>query len=73
VENNTLKAIQLISIILLAMWPILSLFALLKMRRRLFAEWTQIVWTLIIITMPVLGALSFLIVSPGKPSDNQTK
>ncbi len=55
---------QTINIILLILWPLLSILALLQIRKRRLTEWLQIAWTLIVLIIPILGAIAFFIVAP---------
>ncbi len=48
--------------------PALSLFALLALRRTHITGMTQVLWALLIVAVPVLGALAFLIVKPAGSS-----
>jgi hypothetical protein len=66
-ETNVLTVIQLANIAILVLWPILSIIALFKLRsNESFTDWIRITWVLIIIVVPILGAISFLIVRPAK-------
>ena len=55
---------QLLNIGLIVLWLALVLVALLQIRNRALSASSQIIWTLIVLLLPVLGALAFLIVSP---------
>jgi uncharacterized ion transporter superfamily protein YfcC len=69
-ETNVLALVQFANIAILVLWPTLSIIALLKLRvKESFTDWVRIAWTLIIIVVPILGAISFLIATPA----NQTK
>ena len=48
--------------------PALSLFALLALRRSHITGITQALWALLIVVVPVLGALAFFIVKPTENS-----
>lgn len=50
-----------------ALWLLLSLFALLLLRRRALTETAQAIWAVFIVVVPFLGALTFLILQPGSP------
>ncbi len=54
-------------LLVLLLWPVLSLAALFAMRSRPLSGVAQALWVLIIIGIPVLGPLAFFIV---KPSDH---
>jgi len=59
---------QIINIILVAMlllWPILSLIALFSLRKKPLSVETKTIWVLIILLIPVLGALAYYIIKPG--------
>ncbi len=51
-------------LLLISLWPVLSLAALFILRRRPLTGIAQAVWALMIIGIPVLGPLSFFIVMP---------
>ncbi len=51
-------------LLIIGFWPLLSLAALFVLRRRPLTGIAQAVWALMIIAIPVLGALSFFIVMP---------
>jgi uncharacterized ion transporter superfamily protein YfcC len=69
-ETNVLALVQFANIAILVLWPTLSIIALLKLRvKESFTDWVRIAWTLIIIVVPILGAISFLIATPA----NQNK
>ncbi len=59
-----LSTIQIINIALLILWPVLSLLALTQVRRKRLADWQQIAWVIIILIIPILGALAFFVVAP---------
>ncbi len=50
--------------------PALSLFTLLSLRRTHITGTTQVLWVLLIVAIPVLGALAFFIVKPTKNSQS---
>ena len=51
-------------LLLLGLWPILTLIALFALRQRPLTGIAQAVWALLIIVVPVLGPLAFFIVQP---------
>lgn len=57
---NALSTIQIINIALLILWPVLSLLALIQVRQKRLTDWNQIAWALIILIIPILGAIAFL-------------
>jgi len=54
----------LIQLLILGSWPILSLIALFALRRRRLPGTSQVLWALLVVAIPVLGALAFFIVKP---------
>lgn len=60
----------IIQLIVIGIWPILVLWTLFNLRRARLAEMSKAVWAILIIVVPILGALAFLIVKPGKENQN---
>lgn len=61
---SVLSTIQIANIASLILWPVLSLLALIQVRQKRLADWHQIAWTIIILIIPILGALAFFVVAP---------
>jgi hypothetical protein len=57
----------IIQVLIFSVIPALSIMALLNLRRTHITGITQVLWALLIVAIPVLGALAFFIV---KPSEN---
>ncbi len=51
-------------LLVLLLWPILSLIALFVLRGRPLSGVAQAIWALMIIGIPILGPLAFFIVMP---------
>lgn len=51
-------------LLVLGLWPILSLVALFALRQRPVTGLAQAIWALLIIVIPILGPLAFFIVQP---------
>jgi cytochrome bd-type quinol oxidase subunit 2 len=66
-DSNLYAAFQLVNIALLLLWVILSFLALFQLRGRNLSSGLKLGWTLIILLLPVIGALAFLIVVPKEP------
>ncbi len=60
--NIGLLALQSLNAVLLISWIILAVIALLQLRKEALRDWVEIIWALVILLVPVLGALAFLIV-----------
>lgn len=54
-----------------ALWLLLSLFALLRLRQLTLPATATALWAIFIVVVPFLGALAFLIVQPGKRPDER--
>jgi len=55
-----------IPIFIFGLYLILSLNALFALRRSLITGVSQVLWALLIVVVPVLGALAFFIVKPAE-------
>jgi len=55
----------IIQALILGVWPLLSLSALFMMQRSILTAIPQFLWTLLILAIPVFGALAFFILKPG--------
>lgn len=55
---------QLVSIGILCGWPILSFAALFRLRGRPLSQTALALWALIVLAVPLLGALAFFILDP---------
>ncbi len=49
-----------------ALWLLLSLIALLRLRQLAMPDTATAIWAVFIVVVPFLGALAFLIVRPGE-------
>ncbi len=58
--------VQILNVGLVLIWPIMSVIALIMMRKRRIADIAQVIWVFIVIAIPLLGAAAFLIVLPGE-------
>ena len=53
-------------LLILLLWPVLSLVALFVLRNRPLSATAQAIWAFMIIAIPVLGSLAFFIVMPSE-------
>lgn len=65
--NWVFFGVTLFNLGLLLIWPVLSIITLLMMRKRRIADVAQAIWVLMVILIPILGALAYWIVKPGEP------
>ena len=62
-DMNIFTIMQTFNIAVLVLWPILSLLALVKLRSKEdFNDWIKVIWSLIIVVIPILGSVAFFIV-----------
>lgn len=63
---GTSELLLIILPLTLISWPLLSLAALVTLRRRQLMSAPQAIWALIILAIPVLGPVAYWVVQPGK-------
>ncbi len=56
-----------LSYLMLVGWIILGFFALFELRKYKISSIAKALWTIIIVIIPLVGALAFLIVNPSDP------
>lgn len=56
----------LVQIMIFGIYPLLSLTALFALRQRRVTGITQVLWALLIVAIPIVGALAFFIVRPSE-------
>ena len=61
------RAVQIVNILILVGWVVLGIVALMRLRRSQLDEIARVLWVIVIVLIPVMGALAFFIVNPGKP------
>lgn len=66
--NGSFLVVQLMNCALPLLWLGLSIAALLGLRKRPLGETARVLWALIILVVPVMGAAAFWIVRPGDES-----
>ncbi len=59
--------ILIINVLIVGSWPFFSIIALLALRRSHITGTDQALWALLVVAIPILGALAFFLV---KPSEN---
>ena len=58
--------VLIIQFLIFGGWLLLSLLALISLRRAQLTGLVQVLWALLIVAIPVLGALAFFIVRPSE-------
>jgi len=61
-RNSELLLLQLVHFALVVGWPLLAIAALIALRRSGLSGLMLLGWTVLVIAIPILGALAFLIV-----------
>ncbi|MCK4472938.1 MAG: hypothetical protein KAW49_14245, partial [Anaerolineae bacterium] len=69
--DRTVWALQIVNFLVLAGWLVLTIVALTRLRRCQLDETALVLWVIVILLIPLLGALAFFVVSPGKPRPNK--
>ena len=57
---------QVVNVLILTGWIILTTVALMRVRRCQLDETARVLWAIVIVLIPFLGALAFFVVNPGK-------
>ena len=57
---------MIIEVLVLGVYTLLTLVALFALRQSRLTGLTQFLWALLVVAVPVLGALAFLIVNPAE-------
>jgi len=60
--DPTLLLSQLLNITLLIAWILLAIWALWRLRKEEMSDTAQVIWTVVILLIPILGAVAFFIV-----------
>jgi hypothetical protein len=58
----TLLLLQILNIALLVAWIALAIWALWRLRKEEMSDTAQVIWTVVILLIPILGAVAFFIV-----------
>jgi hypothetical protein len=69
----TFRALQAVNVLILAAWLLPVLLALIRLRRCQLAPVARVLWVMVVVLVPLVGALAFLIVRPGhaRPDENE--
>ena len=57
--------VMALNFVIVAGWLVLGILALHSLRRRRLPPTAQAIWVLLIVVIPLLGALAFWVVQPG--------
>jgi uncharacterized membrane protein YhaH (DUF805 family) len=64
--NATLLMAQFCNFALLLVWPLLSIAALVYLSKRKLPDTPKVLWAILIVLVPFLGAFAVWIVKPGE-------
>jgi hypothetical protein len=63
--NLGVLLVQILNLILVLGWIFLVVFALVRLKQRPLSSTTTAVWVLIILLIPLIGAIVYLVFKPG--------
>ncbi len=69
--NLTTWLFQIVNFLILVGWIVLAIVALTRLRRCQLNETARVLWAIVIVLVPLMGALAFFIVRPGKPRPDE--
>ncbi len=64
--NWTLAAAQSLNLLILVGWVGLAIAALVRLRRCKVGQGARALWVLVVLLVPIVGAMAFFIVEPGR-------
>ncbi len=64
--NSGFLLTQLVNMVLLAGWLVFAALALVQLRGRRLEELPRVLWVLVVLVVPLLGAVAFFVVQPGR-------
>jgi uncharacterized membrane protein len=71
--NLTTWLFQIVNFLILVGWIVLVIVALTRLRRCQLDETARVLWAIVIVLVPLMGALAFVIVRPGKPRPDEER
>ena len=60
----TASIVMMVNLLILIAWPVLSIIGLVSLRKRRLPPTATAIWALVIIVIPLLGAIGYWIVQP---------
>ncbi len=69
----TVWALQIVNFLILAGWLVLAIVTLTRLRRCRLDDTARVLWVIVILLIPLLGAVAFFIVRPGKPQSDEKR
>lgn len=71
--NATLLMAQLCNFSLFLVWPLLSIAALVYLSKRKLPDTPKVLWAILIVLVPFLGAFAVWIVKPGESNSPESE
>ena len=71
--NLTTWLFQIVNFLILVGWIVLVIVALTRLRRCQLDETARVLWAIVIVLVPFMGALAFFVVRPGKPRPDEER
>lgn len=68
-----IMAIQELNLLILVGWIVLAIVALIRLRHRQLDQIVRVLWVIVVLLVPVMGALAFFIVEPGKSQSGEER
>ena len=69
--DRTVWALQIVNFLILAGWLVLDIVALTRLRRCQLDDTARVLWVIVILLIPLLGAVAFFVVRPVKPRPDE--
>jgi hypothetical protein len=63
--------VQAANLLILAGWLVLAILALIRLRRCQLDDIARVLWVIVVVLVPFMGALAFFIVRPGNPRSSK--
>ena len=70
IGNDWTMVLQGLNILILVGWAVLVIVALIRLRRCQLDQIARVLWVLVLL-VPIMGALAFFIVGPGKSQSGE--
>lgn len=61
--------LQFVNILLIVSWMVLSIISLFQLKDKTLSSTTKAIWVLIVICVPILGAIALFIVNPSDATE----
>jgi hypothetical protein len=69
----TFRVLQAVNVLILTAWLLSVILALIHLRRCQLDDVARVLWVMVVVLVPLVGALAFLIVQPGRPRPGENE